>query len=83
MVQLPPGDPYAKALLLGIAFSNNIGGMTTPIASPQNVVRAREPAGDLLDVLGLEVTVEMKAGRSFGTISSRCEVGRLSVIFLS
>mmetsp|Transcript_51195 Transcript_51195/g.124117 ORF Transcript_51195/g.124117 Transcript_51195/m.124117 type:complete len:557 (-) Transcript_51195:62-1732(-) len=36
--QLPAGDPYAKALLLGIAFSNNIGGMTTPIASPQNVI---------------------------------------------
>jgi di/tricarboxylate transporter len=36
--QLPNGDPFAKALLLGIAFSNNIGGMTTPIASPQNVI---------------------------------------------
>jgi len=36
--QLPSGDPFAKALLLGIAFSNNIGGMTTPIASPQNVI---------------------------------------------
>ena len=36
--QLPAGDPFAKALLLGIAFSNNIGGMTTPIASPQNVI---------------------------------------------
>jgi hypothetical protein len=36
--QLPHGDPFAKALLLGIAFSNNIGGMTTPIASPQNVI---------------------------------------------
>ena len=36
--QLPQRDPYAKALLLGIAVSNNIGGMTTPIASPQNVI---------------------------------------------
>jgi len=27
-----------QALLLGIAISNNIGGMTTPIASPQNVI---------------------------------------------
>jgi len=32
------GDPYTKALLLGIAYSNNIGGMTTPISSPQNLV---------------------------------------------
>jgi len=27
-----------QALLIGIAISNNIGGMTTPIASPQNVI---------------------------------------------
>lgn len=36
--QLSHRDPYAKALLLGIAISNNIGGMTSPIASPQNVI---------------------------------------------
>ena len=36
--QLPEGDPFAKALLIGIAISNNIGGMTTPISSPQNVI---------------------------------------------
>jgi phosphate transporter len=36
--QLPQRDPYAKALLIGIAISNNIGGMTTPISSPQNVI---------------------------------------------
>eukprot|EP01102_Stenamoeba_stenopodia_P001993 TRINITY_DN11797_c0_g1_i1.p1 TRINITY_DN11797_c0_g1~~TRINITY_DN11797_c0_g1_i1.p1 ORF type:complete len:553 (-),score=114.15 TRINITY_DN11797_c0_g1_i1:76-1734(-) len=29
---------YAKAVYLGIAFACNIGGMTTPIASPQNIV---------------------------------------------
>jgi len=49
--QLPPGDPFAKALLLGIAFGNNIGGMTTPIASPQNVV-----AFDWLEKVGAGVT---------------------------
>ena len=31
-------DTYPKCLLLGIAFSCNIGGMTTPIASPQNLI---------------------------------------------
>jgi len=36
--ELPPSEVYAKTLLLGIAFSNNIGGMTTPISSPQNLV---------------------------------------------
>ena len=29
---------YAKALLLGLAFSCNIGGMMSPISSPQNAV---------------------------------------------
>lgn len=32
------GDTYIKALLLGIAYSNNIGGMASPISSPQNIV---------------------------------------------
>jgi di/tricarboxylate transporter len=36
--QLPSHSSYPKMSLLGIAFSCNIGGMTTPIASPQNVL---------------------------------------------
>ena len=32
------GSPFAKALILGIAYAANIGGLTTSIASPQNVV---------------------------------------------
>jgi len=35
---IPESDTFNKVLLMGIAFSNNIGGMTTPIASPQNIV---------------------------------------------
>lgn len=35
---IPETDTFNKVVLLGIAFSNNIGGMTTPIASPQNIV---------------------------------------------
>mmetsp|Transcript_43974 Transcript_43974/g.71540 ORF Transcript_43974/g.71540 Transcript_43974/m.71540 type:complete len:707 (-) Transcript_43974:196-2316(-) len=38
MKDLPKNSPYIKALLLGIAFASNIGGMATPIASPQNAV---------------------------------------------
>eukprot|EP00189_Rhodosorus_marinus_P007621 CAMPEP_0184753324 /NCGR_PEP_ID=MMETSP0315-20130426/44040_1 /TAXON_ID=101924 /ORGANISM="Rhodosorus marinus, Strain UTEX LB 2760" /LENGTH=847 /DNA_ID=CAMNT_0027232695 /DNA_START=111 /DNA_END=2653 /DNA_ORIENTATION=+ len=30
--------PFVKCLLLGIALSSNIGGMGTPIASPQNAI---------------------------------------------
>lgn len=29
---------YAKAMLLGLAFACNIGGMLTPVSSPQNAV---------------------------------------------
>eukprot|EP01116_Phalansterium_solitarium_P006164 TRINITY_DN1846_c0_g1_i3.p1 TRINITY_DN1846_c0_g1~~TRINITY_DN1846_c0_g1_i3.p1 ORF type:complete len:689 (-),score=259.19 TRINITY_DN1846_c0_g1_i3:756-2822(-) len=35
---LPEGGGYVKALLLGLAFASNIGGMLTPIASPQNAI---------------------------------------------
>jgi len=35
----PPNSlPLAKCLLLGIALASNIGGMGTPIASPQNAI---------------------------------------------
>lgn len=36
--RLDPQATWPKTALLGIAFSCNIGGMTTPIASPQNVI---------------------------------------------
>lgn len=35
---LPKGSPFNKALILGIAFASNIGGMASPIASPQNMI---------------------------------------------
>lgn len=38
LASLPEDEVFCKILLLGIAYSNNIGGMTTPIASPQNIV---------------------------------------------
>lgn len=48
--ELPPGSRYARALLLGLAFSCNLGGMLTPIASPQNAV-----ALEALSRVGAEV----------------------------
>lgn len=30
--------PFAKALILGVALSANVGGMASPISSPQNVI---------------------------------------------
>ena len=35
---LDPDDPYITALLFGIAWSGNSGGMPTTIASPQNIL---------------------------------------------
>jgi sodium-dependent dicarboxylate transporter 2/3/5 len=38
LAALPPKEPFRKALVLCIPFSANIGGMSTPIASPPNAV---------------------------------------------
>ncbi|KAI0803681.1 SPX domain-containing protein [Xylaria sp. FL0064] len=35
---LPYGSDMSKAVIMGIALASNIGGMLSPIASPQNVV---------------------------------------------
>lgn len=35
---LPTESPFAQALVLGIALASNLGGMASPIASPQNVI---------------------------------------------
>jgi len=34
---LPTDDPLGAAMVIGIAMASNIGGMTSPIASPQNI----------------------------------------------
>lgn len=39
---LPKGSQFTSALILGIAFAANIGGMALPIASPQNIVAIGE-----------------------------------------
>ncbi|GMM50142.1 Pho91 protein [Starmerella bacillaris] len=39
---LPYNDPYSKALILGIALASNIGGTTSPIASPQNLIAIQD-----------------------------------------
>jgi di/tricarboxylate transporter len=35
---LPQKSTYAKALIMGIAMAANVGGMASPISSPQNVI---------------------------------------------
>ena len=34
---LPSSSSYTKSLILGIALASNVGGMSSPIASPQNI----------------------------------------------
>lgn len=36
--QLETGDPFRKALVLGVAFSANIGGIGTPVGTPPNAI---------------------------------------------
>ncbi|KAK4050233.1 low-affinity phosphate transporter [Microbotryomycetes sp. JL201] len=35
---LPSKAPFSKSLILGIALASNIGGMASPISSPQNLI---------------------------------------------
>lgn len=45
---LPPRSPYASSMVMGIALASNIGGQTSPIASPQNLIALQymsEPLG--------------------------------------
>lgn len=51
LTQIPKGDPFRKALLLGIPFAANVGGLGTPIASPPNAV-----AVGFLKSSGIDIT---------------------------
>ncbi|RIB08696.1 SPX domain-containing protein [Gigaspora rosea] len=35
---LPPDSSFGRCLILGIALASNIGGMASPISSPQNII---------------------------------------------
>ncbi|CAG8810558.1 16024_t:CDS:2, partial [Racocetra persica] len=35
---LPPDSSFGRCLILGIALASNVGGMASPISSPQNIV---------------------------------------------
>jgi phosphate transporter len=39
---LPRKSRYVKAMVLGLAFAANIGGMLSPISSPQNAISLSE-----------------------------------------
>ena len=43
---LPADSRFSKALILGIALASNIGGMASPIASPQNIIALQNMTHD-------------------------------------
>jgi phosphate transporter len=43
---LPPGSTFAPCLILGIALASCIGGMTSPISSPQNIITINNMSPD-------------------------------------
>jgi sodium-dependent dicarboxylate transporter 2/3/5 len=48
---LPPEEPFRKAIILGIPFASNIGGIATPIGTPPNAI-----AMGILSNMGLDLT---------------------------
>ncbi|MCD6498379.1 MAG: DASS family sodium-coupled anion symporter [Deltaproteobacteria bacterium] len=38
MVEVMGADPFAKALILGVPFAANVGGMATPVGTPPNAI---------------------------------------------
>ncbi len=55
---IPKDDPFRKAILLGIPFSANVGGMGTIIGSPPNAIAA----GSLSNVVTIDFLRWMMAG---------------------
>ena len=58
---LPADSSFSKALILGIAFSANVGGAASPIASPQNIVALQnmrpEPSWGIWFFIALPVCI--------------------------
>jgi anion transporter len=58
---IPKGSPFAKAIVLGIALASNIGGMASPIASPQNIIALEnmEPAPSWVQWFAVSIPVSV------------------------
>ena len=68
--ELPSSSRYARGLLLALAFACNLGGMLTPIASPQNAVA--------LEALGA-VEAEISFGSWLGLALPLVELACLAI----
>ncbi|KAK0545821.1 low-affinity phosphate transporter [Tilletia horrida] len=54
---LPNKSPYGSALIMGIALASNIGGQTSPIASPQNLIALQYMAEPLSWLQWFAITI--------------------------
>ncbi|KAL9936273.1 hypothetical protein V8E36_005115 [Tilletia maclaganii] len=54
---LPAKSPYGSALIMGIALASNIGGQTSPIASPQNLIALQYMAEPLSWLQWFAITI--------------------------
>ncbi|KAL7754126.1 low-affinity phosphate transporter [Sorochytrium milnesiophthora] len=60
---LPQNSTFAQALILGIALASNIGGMASPISSPQNVIAIEnmEPAPSWIEWFAIAIPLSIIA----------------------
>ncbi len=69
---LPSKSPYASSLIMGIALASNIGGQTSPIASPQNLIALqymKQPVG-WLQWFAVTIPSQVSRSLSFGSSCS-------------
>lgn len=56
---LEPGNRFAQSLVMGIALASNIGGLVTPISSPQNAIAMENMDPPVTWPLWLTVTIPL------------------------
>ena len=58
---IPNGSKFSKAIVLGIALASNIGGMASPIASPQNIIALEnmDPAPSWMQWFAVSIPVSV------------------------
>jgi phosphate transporter len=63
---LPSRSPFCKALILGIALASNVGGISSPISSPQNVIALEYMHPELSWIGWFAVSIPVAALSVFG-----------------
>ena len=56
---LEPGNQFAKSIVMGIALASNVGGLVTPIASPQNAIALENMSPPISWMPWLSITIPL------------------------